>query len=852
MGVVTGLRRAGRGNILRALSASVAALTMGGMIAPTVAQAQVAQRQIDVDIPAQDLNSALLVLTQRAGLQIVYDADKVADRRSAAVKGRLAPVEALSRLLTGTGLTFRITGSNRIAVEPAPQTADGSVQLGPVLVEGANGNGSALLGTSVSDPTSTEGTKSYAASYGSVGSKMATSLREVPHSVSVLTEQRIADQGLKTIHDVMNQVTGITLFEGTLVNSRYMSRGFAIISARADGGAAIEMPSGVDTDMAFYEHIEVMRGSDGLFGGQGEPGGVLNLVRKKPTAVPQFIGQVQAGSWNNYRAELDASGPLGFNGALRGRVVAAYQNRDFFQRGADLDRKLFYAVLEADLSPSTLLRIGGNYDDIDTSTIGYGLPRLNTGGDLKLPRRLFLAGIDDSEKRKQWEVFARLEQQIGQDWKVTADATFSWFDQYRTSHFFSGAVDPNTGAGFGGEYGAYDERRRNGSVDLALAGKFGLFGRTHEVILGGTWQRFQLAEDGYLSRTDDLYVSVPDINTFDPRDYPAPTDLYFAAQYPYAGRTNKGLYGSLKLDVADGLHLIGGGRLSWFKYDWKYINFDQSGNETDRSTTLSKESGIFTPYAALTYDFAGNWTAYASYAETYKSQSGSLQGPLPGTPLSPVTGSTYEVGVKGELADGRLNVSGALYRIDRNGQAVRDPLYPPTAGQLGTNCCYVAQGLVRSQGVDTEISGEILPGWQLTVGYTFNDNKNRRAGQRYETLTPRHLFKLFTSYTLPGDLAGLTVGGGMTAQSKSSVRDYAYVRDSNGVLTGDTIDAEFTQKGYSVWNAFMRYSINENLTLSGNLNNIFDKRYYSTIGYLDYGNWYGAPRNFLVTLRAKY
>ncbi|MBT2246159.1 TonB-dependent receptor plug domain-containing protein, partial [Sphingobium sp. BHU LFT2] len=373
MGVVTGLRRSGRGNSLLALSASIATLAMSGMIAPTVAQAQVAQRQIDIDIPAQDLNSALLTLTKRAGLQIVYDADKVAGRRSAAVKGRLAPVEALSRLLTGPGLTFRITGNNRIAVEPAPQTVDGSVQLGPVRVEGANGGGSALFGSSVSDPTSTEGTKSYAAPYGSVGSKMATSLREVPHSVSVLTEQRIEDQGLMTIHDVMNQVTGITLFEGTLVNSRYMSRGFAITSARADGGAAIEMPSGVDTDMAFYEHIEVMRGSDGLFGGQGEPGGVLNLVRKKPTATPQFIGQVQAGSWNNYRAEVDASGPLGFNGALRGRVVAAYQNRDFFQRGADLDRKLFYAVLEADLSPSTP---------------GTVIRRMQTGSDAALNSRV--------------------------------------------------------------------------------------------------------------------------------------------------------------------------------------------------------------------------------------------------------------------------------------------------------------------------------------------------------------------------------------------------------------------------------------------------------------------------------
>ncbi|MCG2840693.1 TonB-dependent receptor [Sandaracinobacter sp. RS1-74] len=129
-----------RGRCIWAATASALALMIGGAAIPQAAMAQTAPTgQIELDIPAQDLNRALLAFTDKAGLQIFYDVDKVAGKRSSAVRGSHAPMEALSRLLAGTGLTFRSSGGNRVTLEPAPQAADGTVQLGTLRVEGASG-----------------------------------------------------------------------------------------------------------------------------------------------------------------------------------------------------------------------------------------------------------------------------------------------------------------------------------------------------------------------------------------------------------------------------------------------------------------------------------------------------------------------------------------------------------------------------------------------------------------------------------------------------------------------------------------------------------------------------------------
>ena len=196
------------------------------------------------------------------------------------------------------------------------------------------------------------------------------------------------------------------------------------------------------------------------------------------------------------------------------------------------------------------------------------------------------------------------------------------------------------------------------------------------------------------------------------------------------------------------------------------------------------------------------------------------------------------------MLNGALNVSAALYRIERKGEAVEDTRYDDEDGTF-----YLPLGKVVSQGLDLEVSGEVAPGWQVFAGYTWNHNKNENEDAIYSALTPRHMLKLWTDYTLPGELSKWTVGGGVTVKSKHA---------NTGTYwswAGDHWDQprfEIKQGGYAVWDAYVNYQIDDRWNLALNVNNVFDKTYYATLGVPNGGSWYGEPRNATLTLRGQF
>ncbi|MEG0886459.1 MAG: TonB-dependent receptor plug domain-containing protein, partial [Janthinobacterium sp.] len=200
--------------------------------------------------------------------------------------------------------------------------------------------------------------------------RMVLTPRETPQSISVVTRQHMDDFALNSVDAVMRHTPGITVSAYDTDRTNYYSRGFSINNFQYDG-----IPSAVRnvaysagntlSDMAIYDRIEVLKGASGLLSGAGSLGGTINLVRKKPTA--DFHGHVTlgAGSWDNYRSELDVSGPLTETGNVRGRAVAAYQDRHSFIDRYSSQSSVFYGILEFDLSPDTLLTVGADYQDND-------------------------------------------------------------------------------------------------------------------------------------------------------------------------------------------------------------------------------------------------------------------------------------------------------------------------------------------------------------------------------------------------------------------------------------------------------------------------------------------------------
>jgi Outer membrane receptor for ferric coprogen and ferric-rhodotorulic acid len=158
---------------------------------------------------------------------------------------------------------------------------------------------------------------------------------------------------------------------------------------------------------------------------------------------------------------------------------------------------------------------------------------------------------------------------------------------------------------------------------------------------------------------------------------------------------------------------------------------------------------------------------------------------------------------------------------------------------------------VISKGIELQTSGELAPGWNLMASYVYNNNRNKTAKTALSTITPKHEAKLWTTYELPGDFSDWTIGAGATLQSATYVAGTASVFDENGKATA-SVPFDYSQAGYAIYDAMVRYRFNQHWDLTLNGNNLSDKVYYATVSSSANGNYYGDPRNFMLTLRGQY
>ena len=269
-------------------------------------------------------------------------------------------------------------------------------------------------------------------------------------------------------------------------------------------------------------------------------------------------------------------------------------------------------------------------------------------------------------------------------------------------------------------------------------------------------------------------------------------------------------------------------------YSSKYTRNVDGLRKTARDTQY-KKSNVLTPYFGLTYDINDVVTAYASYTDSFvvqnvKDRNGNL--------LDPIQGNVYELGIKAGFNDDQVIASLATFRTNQINRSIDDLSTLNQCPENGANSyCKTASGKVISEGIETELRGEILPNLNLIAGYTYNTTEYKKdpknQGRVFNETTPEHIARLFASYKLPNQL---TIGGGVNYQSEWKVGRY-------GVKPA-------TQEGYALVNLMASYPLSDQVTIALNMNNIFDEKYYSYIS--ETTNRYGEPRNAKFTLRAKF
>jgi outer membrane receptor for ferric coprogen and ferric-rhodotorulic acid len=806
------------------------ALAASGGLAAAQANSPAGAAVAAHDIPAGALGPALSRFAAQAGVTLSFDPSLTDGRRTGGLRGSHAVGEGFARLLAGTGLEAvpREGGGYTLRQQQAAGASPSAASAGagaPMLSE-------VRVTAQAERSAVTEGSGSYASRRVTVG-KGEQTLKEIPQSVTVVTRQKMDDQNLNTIDDVLAQSTGITMYDSPMGGRYVYSRGFRVDTYQYDGvNRAFYYPqaNSFTSNAATLDRVEVVRGATGLLQGAGSPSATINLVRKRPTADKQLQVSAGAGSWNNYRAEVDASGPLNEAGTLRGRVVGSANDRDYFYDHAKSRNGVLYAVLEADLGPQTLLTVGASHETLRARPFFQGLPRYSNGADLHLRRSTSLAADWNRWESAQTSAFAELAHRFDADWSLKVTAGYVREAQDIKYAFALGAVNPATLKGNVMYAGLFDFETDNKTLDVAVDGKFEAFGRKHSVNFGANTARMR-------NHSDFSLIQLPGVanNVFAPVSaIPEPSRATFLANRYRGGDTDaritqSGAYGVARLSLSDPLTLVVGARVTRYR-----------ANERDRMTGAAtvdpyRESGVLTPYGGLVYALNPQWSAYASYADIFQPQNAVTAA---GDMLPPVKGRNYELGLKGELLDGKVNASLALFRVDQNNRAQEDL----TNVCSRSTYCYVSTGKVRSQGFDAEISGEVARGWQVFAGYTFNEfrylNDTANAGIDFaSTYSPKHMLRLWTDYHLPGALNAWTVGGGVNFQTASS--------RTTGAIT-------LEQASYAVWGARIGYQINRNWSAALNVSNLFDKTYYQTIGAPAWGNVYGEPRSAMVTLRGKF
>jgi iron complex outermembrane receptor protein len=801
------------GPLSTAISAVCAGLLVLSMPVHTAAAApdKTASEPIfDFTIPAGSLSDALLQFSETSGQRVLFNADLVRGINSNGLQGRFAAQQALEKLLNGSGLAPRQTGSGSVTLEKQADRSESSqnpATLSAVTVVGKNTYED-------NDPYNPSYTRHAASS----ATKTDTPLMETPVNIQVIPKAVLDDQQTIQMTQALKNVAGASVSSGSGgLSDDIFLRGFRTSTYFRNGFRIDSQYGSIGTrQMANVERLEVIKGPAAIMYGRMEPGGMVNVVTKQALAKPYYALQQQFGSFDLYRTTLDATGPLTKDDTLLYRFNGSFESSGSFRELVDNERTFLAPVVTWNLGHKTQVTLEMEYRHDNLNYDPMVWPVIN-GQPISMPRSRNLMERTPSKVEEKL-IGLNWSHQFNDDWSLKQRFVADLMD-FTQAWTFAAADALNPDDTLPRAYNLIPGLTNTYFTTLDLTGHFTTGMLSHTLLVGGDYYRTD-------NITHPYGAALNPINIYNPVHDAQLTSPLTTAWSPSNNSADYfGLYAQDQIKLPYGLHVMGGLR---------YQNVKQWDN---LAKTAQPADDAVTPRVGVLWQ-AQDWLSfYGNYIENF-GVSNQWAATATGKPLPPESAQQWEVGTKTEFFDGRLSATLAYFDLTKQNVVTPDP---------DNRIFSKAVGEIRSQGPEIDIRGQILPGWNLIATYT---NLNARITKDFSGnqgarpyAVPRNMGSIWTTYDFQqGDFRNLKIGGGITLRDGTSDGTNRGYPQTAGYATVDLLAAYTWKVGGS------------KITTQLNVNNLLDKNYLQDtwISGASTRPTIGTPRSLLGSIKVEF
>jgi len=761
------------------------------------------------NLPAGSLATTLNQIASQAGLALSLDPSLAAGRTSAPVQGQFDAIGALRQALRGTGLQLVQSSVGTYSLMAAPE---GVVALPETSIQGQSNEESAW--------GSVDG---YTATRTAAGTKTDTPIVEAPRSISVIGRQQMEDRAVQNLDEALRYMPGVVAssYGGDSRADWLRVRSFEPTQF-LDG---LPLPKGSYANPKIetwdLERIALLRGPSSSVYGQTPPGGMLDMVSRRPEAEASHEVQAQIGSNNRKQISFDSTGKIDDEGRFLYRVDGVVRDSGSPIDHIDDKRYNIAPSLTWNIDPDTHLTLLTHFTRDDTGISGQFLPLQGTklpseAGKISHHKNL---GDPDADyyDRTYYALGYAFDHRLNDVWQFRQNVRYTKSDL--AFHTTYPSYLPDTVAPDGTLkrlVDKVDEDISQFAIDNNFQADFQTGPFSHTLLLGLDHQR---------SNTNYKWLegTAPNSNVIHPvygQDF---SNVAFFPFYNYNQKTQQtGLYAQDQIAL-DKWRLTLGGREDWVHTGTTFHNQGDATN-TQRDKAFSGNAG-------LSYVFDSGITPYISYTESFQPSSGADINAT--SSFKPTEGKQYELGVKYQPPGSKTLLTAAVFDLRQQNVSVTQA---NVTSQIGE---------VKVRGLELEATSDVTDNLKVVAAYTYSDTeilKGDDKGNRLK-LVPRNAASAWADYTWHN---GLLDGFGMGA----GVR---YVGDT----FGNTANTDTGHVGsYTVYDAAVHYDLGRlSNSLAGasvavNANNLFNKDYLSTCD----GTWcyYGDQRNVMASVNYKW